>query len=132
LSRDKKQEVRQYPDFLISDKKDNTTIYHILDAKYKLLETKSLNSNDIRQILVYALLFNKEYSKIPSNQKHIKKIIIYPKESKINLKDIDKIEIKIDNKKINIDSKELECENYTDNLFDSEFKLIGTNVVKII
>jgi len=116
---------RQYPDFLIKDKKTNKTIYHVLDAKYKLLDKKQYDANDIRQILTYAILFNKQFSQILSNQKMIKKIIVFAKQSSIDLKDIDILSL--DDTKIDIVNSK--CDSYIDNLFDSKIKFIGVNTL---
>jgi hypothetical protein len=117
---------KQYPDFLIKDILENKDIYHILDAKYKLLGNKKYDVNDIRQVLSYAILFNKDYSQILSNQKNIKKVIVFVEQSNIDLEDIEKLNI--DYTKIDIDSSK--CDSYIDNLFDSEIKLIGINILE--
>ena len=117
---------KQYPDFLIKDTFDGSGIYHILDAKYKVIKDNKFDSNDIRQVLTYSILFNKEYSQKLENQKNIKKIIIYAKQSKIDLKSIDTLTI--DSKKIDI-SCDSNCKIFTENLFNSEFKYIGINTI---
>ena len=121
---------KQYPDFLIKDPFNCPSIYHILDAKYKLLENKTYDSNDIRQVLAYSILFNKEYSQQLENQKNIKKLIIFAKYSNVDLKDIETINI--DSKKIDILSCDSDCNIFIENLFDSEFKYIGINTITFI
>ncbi|MBT5490876.1 hypothetical protein HOK00_00805 [bacterium] len=119
------KQPKQYPDFLIRDKKNNKTIYHVLDAKYKLRDNKPYDENDIRQILTYAILFNKQFSQVLSNQKKIKKIIVFVNKSSIDLKDTDKLSL--DDTKIDIVNSE--CDSYIDNLFDSKIKFIGINTI---
>jgi len=87
--------IKQYPDFLIRNNIEKQEIYHVLDAKYKL-ERNIFNESDIRQVLTYAILFNKSYSQNLENQKNIKKIIIYPKISEIDLNNIDSIRLSFD------------------------------------
>ena len=121
---------KQYPDFLIKDPFYAPSIYHIIDAKYKLIDSKKYDFNDIRQVLVYSVLFNKKYSQKLENQKNIKKLIIFAKYSNIDLKDIDTINI--DTKKINILSCDSDCNTFIENLFDSEFKYIGINTITVV
>ena len=118
--------IKQYPDFLIRDKIEEQEIYHVIDAKYKL-EKNIFNESDIRQILTYAILFNKSYSKNLENQKNIKKIILYPKVSEIDLNNIDGIEL-------NFDSLDIFRQNANyliveDNLFDSEIVFVGVSII---
>lgn len=121
---------KQYPDFLIKDPFYSPSIYHIIDAKYKLFAEKKLDSNDIRQVLSYAVLFNKEYSQQMTNQKNIKKLIIYAIQSKIDLNDIENLII--DDNKIDILSSCSNCKIYIENLFGSELKYIGINTIKTV
>lgn len=117
---------KQYPDFLIKGIIEKTDIYHIVDAKYKLIESKQYDVNDIRQVLIYAILFNKQNLE---NQKNIRKIIVFAKQSNIDLKYIDKIAI--DTQEIDIFSYDSNCNKYIENLFDSEMVYIGINTIKI-
>lgn len=117
--------IKQYPDFLIKDQIEDKTIYHIIDAKYKLRKN-IFNSSDIRQVLVYSLLFNKEFSLNLSNQKYIKKVIIYAEKSTIELADISTLELDFEN----IDLNESGYEVYRDNLFDSDFIFIPISILK--
>jgi len=125
----KPNKPKQYPDFLIKDPLYSPSIYHIIDAKYKLFADNKFDSNDIRQVLSYSILFNKDYSQQLSNQKNIKKIIIYTKQSVIDLKDIDNLDINIE-EEIDIFSSSTHCKTYIENLFDSELKYIGINTIK--
>lgn len=123
---DTKSEVKQFPDFLIKDSyDDDIEIYHIVDAKYKL-KRNILNSNDIRQILVYAILFNKKHSQILENQKVVKKVIIYAHKSEVDLDDIDNLKLNTAAIDINKDPKL----SYTDNVFDTVINFIGIKILQ--
>jgi len=123
---DTKPEVKQFPDFLIKKKfDDGKEIYHIIDAKYKL-KRNILNSNDIRQILVYAILFNKKHSQVVENQNAIKKIIIYANKSKVDLKYTNNL--KLDATAIDI-YKDHKL-SYTDNVFDTVINFIGIKILQ--
>ena len=108
--------MKQYPDFLI--KEDN--LYHIVDAKYKLRGNLFKSSDDFRQILVYAKLFNKN-----QDIDKIKKIIIYVDEFIIDLKD--HILLGLEDTKININK----CDEYlNENLFNSEIGLLRIKIFR--
>ncbi|MCT7529513.1 hypothetical protein N5T79_10170 [Aliarcobacter cryaerophilus] len=111
--------IKQYPDFLIKDQIDTNTMYHIIDAKYKL-KKNIFNGNDIRQVLVYSILFNKEYYTNLENQKDIKKIIIYTEKSNIDINFIDNITLNFDSINLCLDSYDF----FQENLFDSNFIFI--------
>jgi len=114
--------IKQYPDFLINENRGEQEIYHVIDAKYKL-ERSILNEQDIRQILTYAILFNKEYSAQLFNQTNVKKFIIYAKSSKVNLNNIKSLRLNI--QEIDIFSEDDSYLIYEDNLFDSKIVFIG-------
>ncbi len=88
VKRNNIRKINQYPDFLIKEDIENNIVYHVLDAKYKV-EKDVVNEGDIRQILIYSILFNKEYSQTIENQKNIKKFIIYADTSEVDLDNID-------------------------------------------
>lgn len=116
-----KAKVKQYPDFLIRESFGepslNQSIYHIIDAKYKLGKKLLLDRTIFWQVLIYSKLFNKDIE----NQALIKKIIIYAKESFINLNDISNIKIN-DTGVIDIDK----CDWYSSEvIFDSQIGFIG-------
>ncbi len=116
LEKNDKKSISQYPDYLIKDE----NIFHIIDAKYKLKDNL-LDSRDIFwQILIYSKLFNKNI-----DLKKVKKIIIYAKKSKIDINEIENIDINLES--INIDKKEI-FESYNENVFDSEIKLLGIEI----
>lgn len=119
------KEIKQYPDFLIKADIDNTTVYHVIDAKYKL-KKNIFNANDVRQILIYSILFNKEYSNILPNQKNIKKIIIYADESEINISNYE-------NLKLNFEPINLECSEckYEENVFNSKILFIPIKTIQL-
>ncbi len=117
--------IKQYPDFLIEDHIKEKTIYHTIDAKYKLRKN-IFNSSDIRQVLVYSLLFNKEFSSILSNQKYIKKAIIYAEKSIIEMNDISNLELDFNH----IDLETEGYEFYRENLFNSDMLFIPIKVLK--
>lgn len=123
LIKSSKRTLKQYPDFLIESVYSKNPIFHVIDAKYKL-EDDIPNENDTRQILIYSLLFNKEFSMDLNNQKYIKKIIVYAKKNKIHLNSIQNIEFNLDC--ININSTDLEAE---DNIFASNLQFIGINLL---
>jgi hypothetical protein len=120
-----KRNLKQYPDFLIESKYNEEEIFHIIDAKYKL-EENIPNENDTRQILIYSLLFNKEFSVNLNNQKHIKKIIVYANKSTLNLNEIN--EINFDLESIDLKHSDFEA---IDNIFASNINFIGINVLSI-
>ena len=126
LLKSETKKIKQYPDFLIKENRDEQEIYHVIDAKYKL-EKNILNEQDIRQILTYSILFNKEYSAQLSNQKNIKKFIIYAKTSDIDLKKIENICLNIN--EIDIFSEDDTFLVYEDNLFDSKIVFIGVDLL---
>jgi len=64
------REFRQFPDFLIEIEDEAYKGYQILDAKYK----SHVLANDIRQIIVYNLLFNK------GNEEKRDSCLVYPQE----------------------------------------------------
>ena len=116
-----KAKVMQYPDFLIRESLKepfpNQNIYHILDAKYKLGKKLLLDRTMFWQVLIYSKLFNKDIE----NQNLIKKIIVYAKESSINLDDISNIKIN-DSESIDINK----CDWYNNELvFNSQIGFIG-------
>ena len=84
LEKNENSFVKQFPDFMIKD----NNIFHIIDAKYKFMHNVLKRSDDIRQVLVYALLFNKDYFYIHHDLQLVKKIILYVEKSNI---DIDKL-----------------------------------------
>jgi hypothetical protein len=116
------QKIKQYPDFFIKGNIGSQEIYHIIDAKYKL-KRNILNEQDVRQVLTYAILFNKAYSQNLQNQKYIKKFIIYTKTSSVDLNKITNLSLNIN--KIDIFTKNDNFLYYEDNLFDSEIIFIG-------
>ncbi|MGJ0310680.1 hypothetical protein [Aliarcobacter cryaerophilus] len=118
--------IKQYPDFLIKEQLDEDEIYHIIDAKYKL-EKNIFNGNDIRQILVYSILFNKEYSLHLENQKNIKKIIIYAEKSNIDINFIENIGLNFDDMDLYSDS----YNSFKENLFESNFIFVPIKTIKI-
>ena len=122
IIKDAPKKIKQYPDFLLKDKFEETDIYHVIDAKYKL-KHNILNESDIRQLLTYGILFNKEFSQNLANQKEIKKTIIYVEKSDINLNRINELQLNLER----IDIEELTY-SYGDNLFDSQIGFIGIKV----
>lgn len=125
LKKDEKHLINQYPDFLLAETIDSHQIYHIIDAKYKL-DTASIERTDIWQLLVYAILFNKDFSQELGNQNKIKKIIICAKQSFINIESIDRLQLNIDS--VDIDC--IDCEILDDNVLDSKIKRIATTLIK--
>jgi hypothetical protein len=125
LIKSSKRNLKQYPDFLIESVYSENQIFHIIDAKYKL-EDNIPNENDTRQILIYSLLFNKEFSMDLNNQKYIKKIIIYAKKTKFHLDYIQDIEFNLDC--INISDTDFEAE---DNIFASNLQFIGISLLSV-
>jgi len=123
---DGEKETKQYPDFLIRKYKNEQEIYHVIDAKYKL-EKNIFKGQDIRQVLTYAILFNKEYSAQLINQKNIKKFIIYVKSSNVALDNIENLCLNIG--EIDIFSENDDYSVYEDNLFDSEIIFVGVELV---
>jgi len=121
------KKIKQYPDFLIKENREGQEIYHVIDAKYKL-EKNILNEQDIRQVLTYAILFNKEYSAQLINQKNIKKFIIYAKSSSIDLENIENLCLNIT--EIDIFGEDSDYKVYEDNLFDSKIVFVGVHILK--
>jgi len=80
LERKNKKKLKQYPDFLIKE----NDIYHIIDAKYRLLNSLLKDRTIFWQIIIYSKLFNKN-----KDLSKVKKIIIYPKKLEIDLKKVD-------------------------------------------
>ena len=118
LEKEDKKIIFQYPDYLIKD----NNIFHILDAKYKLKDNLFKSRDIFWQILIYSKLFNKNI-----DLKKVKKIIIYAKKSKIDINEIENIDINLES--INIDEKEI-FESYNENVFDSKIKLLGVDIFK--
>ncbi|MDX4062192.1 hypothetical protein Q6A90_07395 [Aliarcobacter skirrowii] len=116
--------VRQYPDYLISERINDKDIYHIIDAKYKLYKN-IFNSNDIRQILVYSILFNKKISKNLNNHKLIKKVIIYVEKSNVNIDKIDNLKLDFSFIDLNIAG----ITSYRENLFQSKIFFIPIKIL---
>ncbi|EIF51377.1 hypothetical protein [Sulfurovum sp. AR] len=121
-----KKRKRQYPDFLLKDDIEGTEVYHIMDAKYKLVD-KVVNEADIRQILVYSILFNKAYSKELSNQKNIKKVIVYADKSVVDLDNIDTLSLNTDPIDLFDIEPDIIC---NDNVLDSQIEYIGIKTLK--
>lgn len=124
LIRSSKRNLKQYPDFLIESIHQEHEIFHIIDAKYKL-EDNIPNENDTRQILIYSLLFNKEFSINFDNQEYIKKIIVYALKTKINLNEINTLDF-------NLESIDINTSTFTaiDNIFNSYIQFIGINLLR--
>lgn len=116
--------LSQYPDFLIKGSHQSENIFHIIDAKYKL-NNKLPNEGDTRQILIYALLFNKMFSQNLQKQENIKKIIIFASKSNININE--NYNLSINESPLNINELAQECEyfEYQDNLFNSKILFVG-------
>ena len=129
LSKNNNKKIKQYPDFLIKGNMGEQETYHVIDAKYKL-EKNIFNEQDIRQVLTYAILFNKEYSAQLSNQKNIKKFIIYAKSSSIDLDNIENL--CLNTNKIDIFSEDGTFLVYEDNLFDSEIVFVGVGLLLVL
>jgi hypothetical protein len=126
LLSDPNPKIYQYPDFLIKDIYDDTNIYHIIDAKYKL-KKNIFNASDIRQLLTYSILFNKGFSNILSNQKYINKIIIYANKSDIDINNIDSLKLHIAPIDLfNSNNQYIMC---NDSLFDSEVLFIPIKIL---
>jgi hypothetical protein len=120
-----KPKIYQYPDFLIKDNHTDKDIYHIVDAKYKL-ENNIYNSSDIRQLLIYSILFNKEFTSTVFNQKYIKKMIIYAEKSDIDIDHIDGLQLQLDSIDLFIqNTNNIVC---NDSLFDSEIVFMPIEV----
>lgn len=115
--------VRQFPDFMI---KNNNT-FHIIDAKYKFMQNVLKRSDDIRQVLVYSLLFNKDYFYTNHNLQPIKKIILYIEKSDINIDNLDGI--LINNEQLDVYNT-TQSHIYIDNLFNSEVILTPIRMLK--
>mgnify|MGYP000886359406 CR=1 FL=1 len=111
---DKTPLVEQFPDFLIRDESD---IYHIVDAKYKLKDYLLKDRAMFWQVLVYSKLFNQRVE----NHDLIKKIIILAEYSDIKLDNADKITIN-STEAIQIEK----CDWYYDEMvFGSKIGFIG-------
>lgn len=113
------ESIKQYPDYLISQGTGKEKVYHVIDAKYKLRKN-IFNSSDIRQILVYSILFNKEFSKNLKNQQSIKKVIVYAEKSNIDIEEIDNLRINFSC--INLDES---SEVHKENIFNSDITFIA-------
>jgi len=111
--------VKQYPDFLV---RDNSGIYHILDAKYKLKKDLYKDRAMFWQVLVYSKLFNQSIT----NQNRIKKIIVFAEHSEIDLDHIDNIAMN--------STEAIQIENcdwyYNEMLFGSEIGFIGLKTLQ--
>jgi len=114
---------KQYPDYLIL----SGGRYHVLDAKYKLESTLMKDSNAFRQILIYARLFNKEFTTDLNNMKKIRKVILYAEKTVIDLDDFDV-------EKMNLDESEIDIlrptKIFIENVFDSDIYLTGIHIFK--
>lgn len=108
-----KEHIGQFPDFLIQD----SNIYHIVDAKYKLKNYLLKDRSMFWQVLIYSKLFNKSIE----NQNLIKKIIVFAEYSDIDLDDINKIAI---NSSEAIDIEKCDW-YYNEMIFDSQIGFIG-------
>jgi len=127
LVKENNQRIKsQYPDFLIQDTIGTDIIYHIVDAKYKL-KKHAVNEADIRQVLIYAMLFNKEYSQVLENQKNIKKFIIYAHSSEIYLDNIENLQLNIE--PINVFTTDPDI-TQEDNVMDSYIYYIGIQTLQ--
>lgn len=111
---DNKPLVGQFPDFLV---RDDSGIYHIVDAKYKLQESLIKDRTMFWQVLIYSKLFNKD---VNDNNK-IKKVIVFAETSSIDLDNIDNIVIN------NAESIDIfTCDyQYNETIFDSHIGFIG-------
>ena len=118
LQNDKTLLVGQFPDFLIRDDSD---IYHIVDAKYKLKDYLLKDRTMFWQVLVYSKLFNQSIE----DHNSIKKIIIFAKHSNINLDHADKIAIN------STESIQIEkCDWYYDEMvFGSKIGFLGVRTL---
>ncbi|WP_165772871.1 McrC family protein, partial [Malaciobacter marinus] len=124
LEEGKTKLINQYPDFMIKEENH----FHIIDAKYKFKENVLKKSDDIRQVLVYSLLFNKDmfFAKNEDMQK-IKKIILYVQKSNININNFNDLVINIE--RIDIDNL-LDSFSYKENLFNTEVIISPIEVLK--
>lgn len=114
-----KQLVNQFPDFLV---RNDSGVYHILDAKYKLEKDLYKDRAMFWQVLVYSKLFNQGID----DQNDIKKIIVFAKHSKIDLDYIDNIAIN-SRKVIKIES----CDWYdSEMLFGSKIGFVGMETLQ--
>lgn len=106
--------VEQFPDFLI---KDNSNIYHIIDAKYKLKDHLLKDRTMLWQVLVYSKLFNQSIE----DHNLIKKIIIFAEHSEIDLNHANAIAIN------SVEAIQIEkCDwYYKEMLFGSKIGFIG-------
>ncbi|MFA5502342.1 MAG: hypothetical protein WC253_06885 [Sulfurovaceae bacterium] len=100
--------------------------FHHLTLKSKL-EENVVNEADIRQILIYSILFNKAYSKETKNQKNIKKIIVYADKSVVDLDNIDTLSLNIDPMDLFDIEPDIILE---DNVLDTQIKCIGINTLQ--
>lgn len=124
LEKDDKQVVKQFPDFMIKE----NNIYNIVDAKYKFKENVLKRPDDIRQVLIYSLLFNKDYFELNHHLNDIKKIIIYVDKSNLNIQNID--DITINNDAISLYENQADNTIYNEKLFNSEVILIPCPIFK--
>jgi len=106
--------VEQFPDFII---KDDSNIYHIVDAKYKLKEYLLKDRTMFWQVLVYSKLFNQHIE----DHNLIKKIIIFAEHSEVDLDHANTIAIN------NAETIQIEkCDwYYNEMVFDSKIGFIG-------
>lgn len=111
--------VNQFPDFLV---RNNSGLYHILDAKYKLEKDLYKDRTMFWQVLVYSKLFNQGVN----DHNDIKKIIVFAEHSEINLDHIDNIAIN------NTETIQIEnCDWYDDEmLFGSKIGFIGMKALQ--
>ncbi len=126
LKENGRRKKSQYPDFLIRKNIDDTVVYHIIDAKYKIIE-KVINEADIRQVLIYSILFNKEYSQTIENQKNIEKFIIYADRSKVHLDNIETLVLDTEPIDIFTIKPDILCD---DNVLDSHIEYIGIKTLQ--
>lgn len=111
--------VNQFPDFLV---RNDSGIYHILDAKYKLEKDLYKDRTMFWQVLVYSKLFNQGVG----DYNDIKKIIVFALHSEIDLEHIDNIAIN-SNQAIQIEN----CEWYdSEMLFGSKIGFIGVKILQ--
>lgn len=124
LEKDNNQVIKQFPDFMIKE----NNIYNIVDAKYKFKENVLKRPDDIRQVLIYSLLFNKDYFELNHHLNNIKKIIIYVDKSNLNIQNID--DITINNDAISLYENQANNTIYNEKLFNSEVILIPCPIFK--
>lgn len=124
LEKGKTKLINQYPDFMINEE----NCFHIIDAKYKFKESVLKKSDDIRQVLVYSLLFNKDmFFAKNEDMKKIKKIILYVQKSNVNMNNFNDLVINIE--RIDIDNL-LDSFSYKENLFNTEVIISPIQLLK--